>query len=122
MRLQRWLFVLTVLEPQLTMKRQSGTDIGSAPSRPRPSVYSYPATPADAQMVRSSFEAPSRWKNRRSRLLVWSLPMLLYGRIDCGPAGEFARAENRSAIAASAAFQLIRSNRPVPFRPTRRSG
>src|SRR5258708_39001089 len=63
-RLQRWLFVLTVFEPQLTMNRAFGTAIGSAPRRPRPSVYSYPAVPADAQIVRSLFEAPRRWKRR----------------------------------------------------------
>ena len=35
-----------------------------------------PGDPAVAQMVRSSSEAPSRWKNRRSRLLAWSLPIV----------------------------------------------
>ena len=39
-KLQRWLFVLTVFEPQLTMNLHFGTPMGSAPSRPRPMVYS----------------------------------------------------------------------------------
>ena len=39
-KLQRWLLVLTVFEPQLTMNLHFGTASGSAPSRPRPMVYS----------------------------------------------------------------------------------
>ena len=39
-RLQRWLLVLTVFEPQLTMNLHRVTASGSAPSRPRPMVYS----------------------------------------------------------------------------------
>ena len=34
------------------------------------------AAPAVAQMVRSNSDAPSRWKNRRSRLPYWSLPIV----------------------------------------------
>ena len=39
-KLQRWLLVLAVFDPQLTMNLHLGTASGSAPSRPRPSVYS----------------------------------------------------------------------------------
>ena len=39
-KLQRWLLVLAVFEPQLTMNLHLGTASGSAPSRPRPTVYS----------------------------------------------------------------------------------
>ena len=39
-RLQRWLLVLAVFEPQLTMNLHFGTADGSAPRRPRPIVYS----------------------------------------------------------------------------------
>ena len=35
-----------------------------------------PAAPAEAQIDRSRFDAPRRWKNRRSRLLDWSLPIV----------------------------------------------
>ena len=49
--------------------------VGPEPARGRACIRSR-ATPAEAQIVRSSFDAPSRWKNRRSRLLDWSLPIV----------------------------------------------
>ena len=77
-RLHRWLFVSTVFDPQFRISlHPDSRPIGSAPCRPRPTVYSNPRdVPADAQIVRSSLDAPSRWKNRRSRLLDWSFPIV----------------------------------------------
>lgn len=75
-RLHRWLFVFAVFDPQLMISRHFGTPIGSAPSRPAPFVTSYPAIPAVAQIVRSSFDAPSAWKNRLSRLSACSFPIV----------------------------------------------
>ena len=75
-RLQRWLLVCAVFDPQLMISLHRSVAIGSAPNRPRPIVYSYPWTPAEAQIVRSSSDAPNRWKKRRSRLLDCNLPIV----------------------------------------------
>src|SRR5688572_14043718 len=69
------MLVTDVFEPQLTMYRAWTAASGSMAARV-PSVRSQPAAPAVAQMVRSRSDAPSRWKNRRSRLLPCSLPMV----------------------------------------------
>ena len=72
---QKWMFVTAVFEPQLTMYRALTAASGSIIARV-PRVTSQPAAPAVAQMVRSSRLAPSRWKNRRSRLAYISLPIV----------------------------------------------
>ena len=71
----RCMLVTLVFEPQLMMYLLWTTASGSMAARV-PSVMSQPAAPAVAQMVRSSSEAPSRWKNRRSRLDPWSFPIV----------------------------------------------
>ena len=69
--------MLAVFEPQLTMNLHFGHRRAGRPRAGRgPSCTRSPAIPAEAQIVRSSFDAPSRWKNRRSRLLDWSLPIV----------------------------------------------
>jgi hypothetical protein len=72
---QWWMFVTAVFDPQLMMYRAWTVSSGSMNARV-PSVTSLPATPAVAQMVRSRSDAPSRWKNRRSRLAYMSLPIV----------------------------------------------
>ena len=59
MRTHRCMFVTAVFEPQLMMYFDWLNASGSVPCR-EPIVAVYPATPAVAQIVRSSNEAPSR--------------------------------------------------------------
>ena len=90
-----------------------------------PTVIRIPTVPAIEQMVRSSFDAPSRWKNRRSIDEPWTRPIVPayeYGRIACGPSDDAAIALSRSAISPIASSQETLTNDPAPFFPTRRSG
>jgi hypothetical protein len=75
MIVHRCMLVTLVLEPQLMRKRDCRAVSGSMTARV-PSVISQPAAPAVAQMVRSSSDAPSRWKKRRSRLEPCSFPIV----------------------------------------------
>src|SRR5262245_26536618 len=80
----RCVLVTLVFEPQLMMYRARTMVSGSITARV-PSVTAQPAAPAVAQMVRSSSDAPRRWKNRRSRLLPCNCPIVMgwikkYGR------------------------------------------
>ena len=51
------------LEPQMRMSRASSKRSGSMPKDP-PRVSRNPSLPAEEQMVRSSSDAPRRWKKR----------------------------------------------------------
>src|SRR2546423_13555882 len=96
------MLVTDVFDPQLMMYRLWRTASGSSIARV-PRVMSQPAAPAVAQMVRSSSEAPRRWKKRRARLPPCSLPLVpaeLYGRVGFGPsAGAAGAGEWRGAAA-----------------------
>src|SRR5215470_1263457 len=84
---------------------------GSVPSL-TPYTDSKPASPAEEQIVRSSCDAPSRWKNRRSMdapLRTPRVPPNEYGRIASLPnSAEIAR--NREEIVSRASSQEIRSH------------
>jgi hypothetical protein len=84
-----------------------------------------PTVPAIEQIVRSSLEAPSRWKKRRSIEFPCTMPIVPayeYGRIACGPSTERITSPSRFAIVASASSHVIGSKRPDPFAPVRLSG
>jgi hypothetical protein len=53
------------LLPQITISRLFSYCSTSMPTEP-PMAAAQPALPADAQIVRSSSDAPRRWKKRRS--------------------------------------------------------
>jgi hypothetical protein len=58
-------FEVSVFVPQSRTRSLCGIPSPSAPVL-APTVIRMPTVPAIEQMVRSSFDAPSRWKNRRS--------------------------------------------------------
>ncbi len=64
-----------VFVPQSSTRSQSGIDSASAPML-APTVMRMPAPPHDEQIVRSSFDAPSVWKKRRSIDSPCSLPIV----------------------------------------------
>ncbi len=72
---QRWGFDVSVLVPQSSTRSLSGTPSASAPMF-APTVIRMPIAPATAQIVRSSLDAPSRWKNRRSIDAPCSMPIV----------------------------------------------
>ena len=93
-----------------------------------PTVIRMPTVPGIEQIVRSSIDAPSRWKNRRSiddPCTIPIVPAYEYGRIACGPLStcvDFAMVLRRSAISSSASFHEIRVKCPEPLGPLRRRG
>ena len=60
---QRCGFDVSVFVPHNSTRSLSGSPSGSAPML-APSVMRNPTVPAIEQIVRSSIEAPSRWKKR----------------------------------------------------------
>ena len=74
-RVQKCRFEATELLPQITISRLSTTRSTSMPIA-APMTPTQPALPAVAQIVRSSSDAPSRWKKRRSIEPYWISPML----------------------------------------------
>jgi hypothetical protein len=64
---QKWTLDETMLAPHAMMSFAFSTFSGSNPMV-APMTALYPSKPAEAQMVRSSSEAPSEAKRRRSRL------------------------------------------------------
>ena len=63
------------LLPQIRMSCDSAKNSTFMPTLP-PRVWISASAPADAQMVRSSCEAPSLWKKRRSMLSPCTMPMV----------------------------------------------
>ena len=74
-RVQKCRFEVIALQPQNRMSRLDAICSTSVPMA-APIVATQPAFPAVAQMVRSSSDAPSRWKKRRSIELDWSSPIV----------------------------------------------
>ena len=66
---------VSVFVPHKSTKSLSGTPSLSAPTL-APTVMRMPMVPAIEQMVRSSFEAPSRWKKRWSMDEPWTRPIV----------------------------------------------
>ena len=64
-RIQKCRFDAIALLPQITINRLLANCSTSMPTA-APIVAVQPALPADAQIVRSSSDAPRRWKKRRS--------------------------------------------------------
>ena len=64
-RIQKCRFDVTALLPQMTISLLSWNCSTSMPTD-APITAPQPALPAEAHIVRSSSEAPSRWKKRRS--------------------------------------------------------
>src|SRR6516225_7618984 len=101
---------------------------GSVPSF-TPSTDFNPASPAAEQIDRSSCDAPSRWKNRRSMeepLRTARVPPYEYGRIASLP-NSLVMSLKREAISDSASCHEIRAKSsafllPPPFGATRRIG
>ena len=120
-RVQKWRLETIGLLPQIRIRRLRSNSSTSVPMA-APIVATQPALPAVAQIVRSSSDAPSRWKKRRSIEPYCRSPIVPayeYGTMASGPSGDAAIAANLSAIVASASSHEIRSKRPSPFRPTR---
>ena len=90
-----------------------------------PTVIRMPTVPAVEQIVRSSCDAPSRWKKRRSIDSPWTMPIVPayeYGRIACGPSAErIALEPRRDRRRAPRPTRCARTS-PDPLGPTRRSG
>ena len=85
-----------------------------------PTVIRIPTVPAIEQIVRSSFDAPSRWKNRRSidgPCTSPIVPAYEYGRIACGPSDDAAISPSRAAISSIASSHETLTNDPEPFLP-----
>ncbi len=117
-------FDVSVLVPQSSTRSLSGIPSGSAPTF-APTVICMPILPGVEQIVRSSFDAPMEWKNRRSIDDPCTMPIVPayeYGRIACGPSLEFRISFRRVAISSSASSHEIRANFPEPFGPARRIG
>ena len=86
----------TGLLPQMRISRLFSNCSTSVPIA-APIVATHPALPAVAQIVRSSSDAPRRWKKRRSIEPYCRSPIVPayeYGTIACGPSGESAIAPN----------------------------
>ncbi len=64
-RVQKCRLDVTGLLPQMTISLLCSNCSTSMPTD-APMTAAQPALPADAQIVRSSSDAPSRWKKRRS--------------------------------------------------------
>ena len=85
-----------------------------------------PTVPAVEQIVRSSSDAPSAWKKRRSIDEPCSRPIVpayQYGRIACGPSLDAAIAFSRVGDLVERLVPRDRARScPLPLGPTRRSG
>jgi hypothetical protein len=74
-RRQKWTLLVMALLPQMRISFDSAKNSTFMPILP-PSVCVNPAPPALAQMVRSSSEAPRRWKNRAAMPSPCTRPMV----------------------------------------------
>ena len=113
----RCTLVASTFEPQAMISLEWRNCSGSVPYR-KPSVAIKPAPPAAEQMVRSSRDAPSRWKKRRS--MPPPFKQSHGARVAIGQnrfGAEFGRKplRNRPAMVSSASSQEIRSKFALAF-------
>ena len=90
---QRCGLAVSVFVPHSRIRSLSGMPSGSAPMF-APTVMRMPIVPAIEQIVRSSIDAPRRWKNRRSIDEPWIMPIVPGVRIRQDGLGSVGRAAN----------------------------